>query len=95
MKITREEVEHVAKLARLELGPEEVEKMTAQLDTILSYAAKLDELDTEGVAVTTHTQSIANAFREDEVQDSLDRQKALANSPRQNSEAFVVPRVIT
>ncbi len=95
MKITKEEVEHVAKLARLELRPEEVEKITAQLDTILSYAAKLDELDTSGVAVTTHTQIISNAFREDEVRGSLDRQKALANGPRQNDEAFVVPRIIT
>ena len=95
MKITREEVEHVAKLARLELRPEEVEKITAQLDTILNYAAKLDELDTGGVAVTTHTQNISNAFREDEVRESLDRQKVLANGPRQNDEAFVVPRIIT
>jgi len=94
MKITREEVEHVAMLARLELKPEEVERMTARLDTILSYAAKLDELDTEGVAVTTHTQNITNAFREDEVRESLDRHKALANGPGRNDEAFVVPRVI-
>jgi len=95
MKITREEVEHVAVLARLELDSEEVERMTAQLDTILNYVAKLDELDTNGVAVTTHTQNISNAFREDEVRDSFDRKKALANAPLDNGEAFIVPRVIT
>jgi aspartyl-tRNA(Asn)/glutamyl-tRNA(Gln) amidotransferase subunit C len=95
MKITSKEVEHVAKLARLDLKPDEVERMTTQLDTILSYVAKLDELDTEGVPVTTHTQNIANAFREDEVQDSLDRKKVLANGPLQNNEAFIVPRIIT
>ena len=95
MKITREEVENVARLARLELAGEEVERMTSQLDTILSYVAKLDELDTTNVAVTTHTQSVTNAFREDEVRESLPREKALANAPKQNGEAFVVPKIIT
>jgi len=94
MKITQKEVEHIAQLARLELQAEEVEKITSQLDTILSYVAKLDELDTTGVAVTTHTQGVCNAFREDEVKDSVTRDKALANGPRQNGEAFVVPRII-
>lgn len=95
MKITREEVEHIAKLARLELHAEEIDRVTAQLDTILSYVAKLDGLDTSGVAVTTHTQGVCNAFREDEVKESVKREKALANGPRQNGEAFVVPRIIT
>ena len=95
MKITREEVENVARLARLELAGEEVERMTSQLDTILSYVAKLDEIDTTNVAVTTHTQSVINAFRDDEVQESLPREKALANGPQQNGEAFVVPKIIT
>lgn len=95
MKITREEVEHVAVLARLELDSEEVERITGQLDTILNYVAKLDELNTDGVAVTTHTQNISNAFREDEVRESLDRKKALANAPLENAESFIVPRVIS
>ena len=95
MKITREEVEHVARLARLELQPDEVERITEQLDTILRYAAKLDQVDTEGVATTTHTQDVRNAFREDEVRDSLDRDQALANAPRRNDAAFVVPRIIS
>lgn len=94
MKITREEVEHVAKLARLELTAAEVERMTGQLDAILSYVAKLDALDTTGVDVTTHSQQVVNAFREDEVRPSLPRERALANAPEQNGEAFVVPRVI-
>ena len=94
MKITREEVENVARLARLELAEEEVDKMTRQLDTILNYVAKLDELDTTGIAVTTHTQNVSNAFREDEVRESLPRDKALDNAPKQNGEAFVVPKII-
>ena len=95
MKITREEVEHIAQLARLELHAGEVDKVTDQLDTILRYAAKLDELDTTGVAVTTHTQGVCNAFRDDEVKDSIKRADALENGPRQNGDAFVVPRIIT
>ncbi|MGD9948820.1 MAG: Asp-tRNA(Asn)/Glu-tRNA(Gln) amidotransferase subunit GatC [Desulfobulbus sp.] len=95
MKITREEVQHVAKLARLDLSETEVDRMTGQLDAILSYVAKLDELNTEGVPVTTHTQNVVNAFREDEVRPSLTRERALQNGPDQNGEAFVVPRVIS
>ncbi len=84
----------MARLARLELKEEEVERMTGQLDTILSYVAKLDELDTTDIPPTTHTQKVCNAFREDEVRESLPREKALANAPDENGEAFVVPRVI-
>ncbi|MBM9536768.1 Asp-tRNA(Asn)/Glu-tRNA(Gln) amidotransferase subunit GatC [Desulfobulbus alkaliphilus] len=94
MKITRQEVLHVAGLARLELSEDEVDRMTGQLDAILTYVAKLDELETTDVAVTTHTQEVVNAFREDVVRPSLTRQEALANAPEQNGEAFVVPRVI-
>jgi aspartyl-tRNA(Asn)/glutamyl-tRNA(Gln) amidotransferase subunit C len=95
MKITKEEVAQVARLARLELRPEEVARITTQLDAILGYVAKLDELDTVGVAATTHSQDIANAFRDDEVSQSLDHDRALANAPLQNGESFVVPRIIT
>ncbi len=95
MKISREEVEHVARLARLELTPDEVERMTGQLDTILTYVAKLDEVDTTGIGETTHTQRKTNAFREDEVRPSLAREKVLANAPQDNGEAFVVPKIIS
>ena len=94
MTITREEVEHVANLARLNLSEEELARMTGQLDTILSYVDKLDELDTTGVAPTTHAFSIQNAFREDVVQPSLPREEALANGPKQNEETFIVPKII-
>ena len=94
MKITRYEVEHVANLAKLNLNEEELERMTGQLDTILSYVAKLDELDTKDVVPTTHAFSINNAFREDEIQESLPRDKALMNAPKDNGESFVVPKII-
>lgn len=95
MKITKQEVEQVARLARLELQPEEVDRITTHLDSILGYVAKLDELDTEGVTATTHSQDVTNAFREDEVRESLPHDKALANGPLENSESFVVPRIIS
>lgn len=95
MKISKEEVEQVARLARLELSEEEAVRMTGQLDAILGYVAKLDELDTEGVPPATHSQEAVNAFRNDEVRESLDRKSTLANGPDQNGESFVVPRVIT
>lgn len=94
MKITPQEISHVANLARLHLSQEELEAMAKQLDEILTYVAKLNELDTGTITPTTHAISIVNAFREDEVKPSLERDKALANGPRQNGESFVVPRVI-
>lgn len=94
MKITKEEVEHVAHLARLNLSDDELEKMTNQLDNILSYVAKLDELETEGVEPTTHAFSINNAFRKDIVCESLSQKEALENCRVKNQEAFIVPRII-
>lgn len=94
MKITPQEIFHVANLARLHLSQEEVEAMALQLNDILAYVAKLNELDVTSVTPTTHAISIVNAFRDDEVKPSLERDKALANGPVQNGEAFVVPRVI-
>jgi aspartyl-tRNA(Asn)/glutamyl-tRNA(Gln) amidotransferase subunit C len=95
MKISKEEVQHVAALARLDMSEADIERMTAQLDTILTYAAKLDELDTTGIRPTTHTQEVCNAFREDVVRPSLDREAALANAPQANDSAFIVPRIIS
>ncbi len=94
MKITADEVLYVAKLARLEVPAAEVEPTTRQLDRILRYVDKLNELNTEGVKPTTHALAVTNAFRDDEVRQSLPQETALANGPRQNGEAFVVPKVI-
>ena len=94
MKITTEEVEHVAHLARLNLEKDELISMTSHLDTILSYFEKLEELNTEGVVPTTHTLSVTNAFREDKVKPSLLQKEALAGSIDANENSFVVPRII-
>ena len=94
MKISTDEVKYVAKLARLNLSSNEVEAMTTQLDSILNYVDKLKELDTENVTPTTHAIEVQNAFREDEVRESLGQEASLQNAPHQNGEAFVVPKVI-
>jgi aspartyl-tRNA(Asn)/glutamyl-tRNA(Gln) amidotransferase subunit C len=94
MKITKKEVEHVAHLARLNLQDEELFEMTEQLDSLLSYVAKLDKLDTENIHPTTHAFSMENAFREDDVKESLSQKRALENAPQQNGEYFIVPRII-
>ena len=94
MKLTRKEVEHVAHLARLNLSEDELVKMTEQLDNILSYVDKLEELDTQGVEPITHAFSISNAFREDVAKESLAQQQSLDNCAVKNEEAFIVPRII-
>lgn len=93
--LDQEELAHVAKLARLDMDADALERMAGQLDAILRYAAKLDEVDITGVAPTTHTLDAVNALRDDEVRPSLPREEALKNAPQRNEEAFVVPKVIS
>ena len=94
MKINKKEVEYVAHLARLNLTDEELEKMTEQLDNILSYVEKLDELDTSQVVPTSHVFSVSNAFREDVEKESLSQAEAIKNGPQQDGEMFQVPKII-
>jgi len=94
MKITRAEVEHVAKLARLALQDEEFDALTGQMDAILDYVEKLKELDTDGIVPTAHAVPMENAFRQDVIRDSIGVDKALANAPEADSGCFRVPRVI-
>lgn len=94
MKISKKEVEHVARLARLSLTDEELNRMTGQLDNILSYVDKLEELDTTNVVPTTHVFSLSNAFREDVIKESLSQEEAVKNGPQQDGEMFQVPRII-
>jgi len=94
MKITRQEVEHVAKLARLELTEQEADTFTGQLDAILAYVDKLKELNTDGIIPTAHAVPMENAFREDEVRPSIGVENALANAPARAESFFRVPKVI-
>jgi aspartyl-tRNA(Asn)/glutamyl-tRNA(Gln) amidotransferase subunit C len=93
-KITRREVEHVARLARLALSEEEKELMTRQLDRILGYVDKLNELDTTQIEPTSHVIPMENVMREDAVRPSLSQDDALANAPDREPPFFRVPRII-
>ncbi len=94
MSINISDVEHVAKLARLDLSEEEKEMFTAQLSAILKYAEKLNELDTENVEPTTHVLHVSNVMREDEVKESLPIEKVLRNAPDDEDGQFKVPAVL-
>ncbi len=94
MKITRQEVEHVALLARLYLSETEIEQFTGQIDAILMYMDKLNELDTKDVEPTSHVIETGNVVREDQVRDSIPVGDALANAPDKENDFFKVPRII-
>jgi aspartyl-tRNA(Asn)/glutamyl-tRNA(Gln) amidotransferase subunit C len=94
MKIQRHEVEHVARLARLALKEEELDALTGQMDQLLSYVEKLNELDTTGIIPTSHAVPMENAFRADEIKASMGIEKALCNAPQREESCFVVPKVI-
>jgi aspartyl-tRNA(Asn)/glutamyl-tRNA(Gln) amidotransferase subunit C len=94
MALTRDEVLHVATLARLSLLPAEIELFTRQLNDILAYVEKLQELDTEGVPPLAHVIPVFNVFREDAVTACLDRDAVLDNAPAKEEGAFLVPRII-
>jgi len=94
MKITREEVENVAMLARLELSEEEKDLFTGQMDAILAYVDKLNELDTFDVVPTSHAVPMENAFRNDVVRPSMGADMALANAPERAEGFYRVPKVI-
>ena len=93
-KISREDVQHVARLARLELTEAELERMRAEMDAILAYMDKLRSLDTAGVEPTSHAVPLRNVTREDEPVPSAPREAMLANAPDRAGDFFRVPRII-
>lgn len=94
MKVTRETIEHVAGLARLNLTEHEKEKLTGEMENIISYVDKLNELDTTDVKPMEHVIPIKNVLREDVVEKSFDREKILANAPAAEDGCFKVPKVV-
>jgi aspartyl-tRNA(Asn)/glutamyl-tRNA(Gln) amidotransferase subunit C len=91
--ISRKEVEHVANLARLTLTEEEAERYTKDLNAILEFAAKLNELDTSDVPPTSHATDVKNVMREDVNRPSISREEALRNAPEHEDGQFKVPAV--
>lgn len=94
MKITREQVLHVASLARLSFTEEEAERFTDQMGAILEYVEQLNEPDVSGVEPMAHVHDIVNAFRDDRVSPSLPNEKALSASALTEDGCFRVPKVI-
>jgi aspartyl-tRNA(Asn)/glutamyl-tRNA(Gln) amidotransferase subunit C len=93
-RISLAEVEHVARLARLDLSPAEKEHLRDQLDTILGYVELLRGVDTSGVEPTAHVLPLANVMRDDEVRPSYPLEAMLANAPAPDGDAFGVPRIL-
>jgi aspartyl-tRNA(Asn)/glutamyl-tRNA(Gln) amidotransferase subunit C len=94
LKITMEEVDHVARLSRLSLTDAEKQRMRRELDGILSYIDKLRALDTEGVPPTSHAVPMTNVMRDDEPRPSFSQEEMLANAPDRSGEFFRVPKII-
>ncbi|USG66455.1 Asp-tRNA(Asn)/Glu-tRNA(Gln) amidotransferase subunit GatC [Brevibacillus ruminantium] len=91
--INRKEVEHVANLARLQLTEEEAERYTKDLNAILQFAAKLNELDTSNVVPTSHATDVKNVMREDVNRPCVSNEEALKNAPEHDEGQFKVPAV--
>lgn len=94
MAIDRAAVDHVARLARLDLSEDERERMCAELSDILEHAQKIQALDLDGVEPTSHAIPIRNVMRPDEVRPSLSKGDALANAPEAAEGRFKVPRIL-
>ncbi len=94
MSVSREDVLHIAKLAKLKLEDDEIIKYTKELNRILKYIDKLQELNTENVEPLSHPIENVNVFREDKIEKSASRNLVLENAPNANEEFFKVPKVI-
>ncbi len=94
MAVTKKDVEKIAELAKLKFTDEELENFTPQMNEILSYMDKLNELDTENVKPLSHPVEQTNVFREDELKTSISTEDALKNAPAKDDHHFKVPKVI-
>lgn len=94
MRLGRQQVEHVSRLARLTLSEQELTLFEDQLSAIIEHAQNVTALDTEGVSPTFSTMPLLNVFRPDEVAPSLTQAEALANAPAAEDGHFRVPRIL-
>lgn len=94
MRITPEQVRHVALLARLDLDETAIDELVGQIGDILAYMDQLNELDTTGVEPMSHALNLTNALRGDDPAPHLDRETALANAPASGDGGFIVPKVV-
>lgn len=94
MKLTLEEVKHIAELARLQLTDEEMARYAEQLSDILDYAARLQSIDTSGISPTERVSSTGNVLRKDEIRPGLSQQELLDNAPETEKGQFRVPPIL-
>jgi aspartyl-tRNA(Asn)/glutamyl-tRNA(Gln) amidotransferase subunit C len=94
MPVTKKDVEKIADLAQLKFSEQELESFTPQMNEILAYMDKLNELDTENVEPLSHPVEQTNVFREDELKPSITTEDALKNAPAKDEHYFKVPKVI-
>ena len=94
MPITKDDILHIASLARLELDPEELERLVSDLTQILSYVEQIRQINTDQIIPQSQFIKAENVFREDIVQPSLTQEAALANAPDRDKEFFRVPKVL-
>ncbi|TFJ91323.1 Asp-tRNA(Asn)/Glu-tRNA(Gln) amidotransferase subunit GatC [Lentibacillus salicampi] len=92
--ISKDQVKHVANLARLAITEEEADMFTEQLSSIIDYAEQLNELDTDNVEPTTHVLDLKNVLREDEPKEWISREEALKNAPDKQGGYFRVPSIL-
>ena len=95
MSVNLNELEKIAHLAKLKLTDDEKDKFLVQINQILSYVEKLNQLDTKNVIPLSHSMDLVNVMRDDQVKDSLPTEKALQNAPSKTKEFFSVPKVIS
>lgn len=94
MKISREQVEHVANLARLNLTEEEKEQMIADMGVIIEFADKINSVNIDDADPTAHVLPINNVFREDIVNPSFSRDELLSNAPNKENGCYSVPKIV-
>ena len=92
--ISRDDVAHLAKLARIEMTPAELDHMASELEQILGAVKRVQEVATSDIAPTSHPLSMSNVFRDDVVKPSLTNEEALSSAPAKADERFKVPQIL-
>lgn len=94
MEIKKEEIEHIANLSMINLSSEEIERFTKDMEQIVEFANRINEIDTSSTEISAFSNDNVNVFRKDEVKDSFDRELLLGNAPSSNGEAYAIPNVM-
>lgn len=94
MEIKKEDIKHIANLSMLNLSDEEIEKYTKDMEQIVGFANKVNEIDTSSTEISAFSNDNVNVFRKDEGRKSLDRELLLSNAPSSNGEAYSIPNVM-